>query len=1278
MNSLDEDKKVRLIIGNHGSGKSDWLYNRFIDISRQKDKSKINFENKLYLVVPEQDTNDKQRLLMKYFEKYGSGILNVDVVSFDRLAHNVFDLLGIEPEKENVIDDSGKTMILSQVIKELCRSNKIKYYGKMINKIGFAKKMTEAMSEIYSYNLIVEEDNKIIEDKLKKIIDEFQNNNSLMSNKLSDLREIYLSFTSKLRNLNYSIKETKYSLLNKVINDAKQLFENATVAFEGFTGFTPIQLDIFKKIVAMSNQTFVVIDYRNENSNERIKSLSDIIPNDIRDEENSVFYLSKKFVSDIVKDLKDEVVIENYNDQNVLYKYKGDDKNDLRFLEKNIFNYNNNESLDIVPKNITIYETKNAEDEIVNVAHLILKSIMDNNKSSGSDERNKLRYGDIRIVVPNVEEYSDKIISVFRKYDIPLFIDDSKSILNSPYVEAIRSALNVVSSNFSYDSVMRYINSGIFEKNSNIFELDNFIREYGIRGVSRYRIGFEPILSYRVNILENELKKETDADKRVELQKSIDHLKEKNKKLIETKEKLFNPLIKLYNEIKCNEDDEKTYKTVNTYIESLNSFTSEIQLDERFNNLLYSLETLQLEDDIRNSDEFKNDNRDYDKEDFSSKLKIKSKSRRSYKYRFGSNFQISVLNKSVEVKNKTVDTIKKIFSSDTDCISLVDFRNLFDIGFTDIEIKVIPEALDQVIVGDLMRSRFDNPKIEICLGFNQSKVPATTEDNSLIDDNMRDLFKKLSIDISQTTYETALNQRLYLYLLLTNPTDKLIISYPRLNIGKVSDEKSSVIDLIQRLFGKIAFDANNEKKFVTNLEIKKADKYSLGFYNDADLYDYIAENMQNLRREYNSTEKNDIQSIENIPVKKAIKYLYEKDSEEFKYRFNTVFNRTADKNEYNLDDKLAQDIVNEVRNGKPSSVSYIEGYNKCHYRHFLERTIKLSERKNYEISSMDLGTYIHRILELFYKRHKQDVIKKSIADNSIDVKLDECISEATEDNFSFKNLKNGEEVFYGENKLSVIKNMVRKLVKFTINYLSKINDQSKFTTNATEEEFEEKINDVEISFTGVVDKIETYTEDNKTYFEIIDYKSGKKRKSISLKNIEDGTQIQLLMYLDYWKNFKGHNVEKIIPCGAFYIWIEEPIIMLDSVSDINKVNDRIKSELQYVGLINQNEEILKIVSPNLKVSGKPKGYKDKQTGLFISGESYKNEGDSKSATENVIEDLIKNVHENIKVAVNNINKGIIEPTGDKIECSYCPYISICKGDKVYSEEDEHSNDYSEE
>ena len=107
------DNKVKILVGNHSSNKTEWLYDQLILESRdENDKTKVDLKKKLYLVVPEQDTNEKQRLMMNKAKEFGYGIFNIDVVSFDRIAHYVFDILNIEPSEEKIIDDDAKTMIL--------------------------------------------------------------------------------------------------------------------------------------------------------------------------------------------------------------------------------------------------------------------------------------------------------------------------------------------------------------------------------------------------------------------------------------------------------------------------------------------------------------------------------------------------------------------------------------------------------------------------------------------------------------------------------------------------------------------------------------------------------------------------------------------------------------------------------------------------------------------------------------------------------------------------------------------------------------------------------------------------------------------------------------------------------------------------------------------------------------------------------------------------------------------------------------------------------------
>lgn len=1238
---MNSNNEVKILIGSHGSGKSKWLYDTLIDKSRmENDKSKIDLTKRIYLVVPEQDTNDKQRILMKEIEEkgYKSGLFNIDVISFDRLAYTVFERLKIETKK--IIDDSGKTMILSIVISEL--KNKLKYYGKMANRMGFAKKMVQAMSELYAYDVIQLDENNKEGNKIQDVINNI--NDSLMKDKLYDLMQIYIEFVDKLKKYGYSIKEDKYDLLYKSLPKLKddEVFKDAIFAFEGFTGFTPIQLNIFGELVKMASETYVVIDYRGKEKIE--KSLNNIYSNLNK---TDVFYLSKKFLYDIDKklseiDAKIEMKGVNYNNENKIYKYEKHDneegKVDLKRLEECLYNYDENiEPLDIELTNIELYETKSAEDEIINIAHIIKNEIKN---------QEGLRYSDIKIVVPNVEDYSKKISNIFKKYDIPVYVDNSKSILNSPYIETIRAALDVVTYNFSYDSIMRYINAGIFYKDSAIFELDNFIREYGIRGYNRYKNGFEIIFKNQLAFLEKQIADAKNNNKETDnlIERKNSYI-DKKERIISKKNELFNPLVNLYEKIQNKEFE----KNILSFKSAIEEFVFEIDLDSKFNSLLFALDR-----EITEEEFFKDDKKikEYSED------AIKKFKRKNYSLQYGKNFQLNVLNKSVEVKNKVFDIINNIFADSKNEISILDFKNLLDVGFTDVEIKTLPQSVDQVIVGDLMRSRFDNPKIQICMGFNQSKVPAENNDNTIIDDRMRKVLEEEKIYLSQNTFETTLNQRMYLYLTLTNPTNKLILSYPKLNINKSSDDKSTVIIAIEKLFGKYIVNNDNETVYETNLKPKKNNKYTLGFYSYDDLYDYVAENMQSLRSEYDLGEK----KYYNIPVKKAIKYLNSKEKDEFKEKFNNSLNRISKRDDESLDKNIAQDIFNTVRGGTTASVSYIESYNRCPYKHFLDYTIKLRERKKFDISATDLGTYIHKILELIFSKTKS-------IDEVSDKIIEDCIKSADAENIKFQNLNSKDEIFYGTNKINVVKSFCKKILNATIDFIKYAKIDCAFDNTSQEEEFSIKIDD--ITFVGKVDKIEFNEENDTTFVNVIDYKSGKNKKTLSKEELEKGISIQLLLYLSYCTNERNEGKsKKIIPCGAFYLWVEDPIKQIKSFSETNKVNTNRLNLLSYDGLVNDNLDYAKKIKNTLEedINSKKNIYKETgDTGFVISGVKFNTEDENLNDN---LDKLIDNAKKVITDSIDKIKSGEIEAKPYKEDnCKYCNYIDICRRERFFENED---------
>src|SRR5699024_4496377 len=99
------------------------------------------------------------------------------------------------------------------------------------------------------------------------------------------------------------------------------------------------------------------------------------------------------------------------------------------------------------------------------------------------------RYRDIVIYLREAETYNDLIQTLFRDYDIPVFIDEKRTMLNHPLIEFIRSLFDIVESNWRYDAMFRLLKTGFIPQTDEEFpldrdaidELENYVLEYGVR-----------------------------------------------------------------------------------------------------------------------------------------------------------------------------------------------------------------------------------------------------------------------------------------------------------------------------------------------------------------------------------------------------------------------------------------------------------------------------------------------------------------------------------------------------------------------------------------------------------------------------------------------------------------------------------------------------------------------------------------------------------------------------------------------------------------------------
>ena len=116
---------LQFIFGPSGSGKSYYIYNKIIQESME------NPDRQYLVLVPEQFTMQTQKELVMLHPR--KGIMNIDVLSFERLAFRVLEETGALSQE--LLEETGKSMVLRKVAQE--KKGELKLLGSKMNKQGY-------------------------------------------------------------------------------------------------------------------------------------------------------------------------------------------------------------------------------------------------------------------------------------------------------------------------------------------------------------------------------------------------------------------------------------------------------------------------------------------------------------------------------------------------------------------------------------------------------------------------------------------------------------------------------------------------------------------------------------------------------------------------------------------------------------------------------------------------------------------------------------------------------------------------------------------------------------------------------------------------------------------------------------------------------------------------------------------------------------------------------------------------------------------------------------
>ncbi len=591
--------------------------------------------------------------------------------------------------------------------------------------------------------------------------------------------------------------------------------------------------------------------------------------------------------------------------------------------------------------------------------------------------------------------------------------------------------------------------------------------------------------------------------------------------------------------------------------------------------------------------------------------------------------------------NITMEVIEQIYAflGEEKCtgalkVKVKQFKEILLSGFSEYKVGFIPYTGDSIQVGEAGRTRNQDIKALILLGANEGVFPASFQDNGILSDSERNYLQDSGVMLAEDNKTRSILEYFLMYKVLTSPSLYLRISYPLENSAGEGMKSSIIIKRIIQLFP----DTHKKSDFT----MSTAEKLSLpGPF---------------LRESAGELFKDD-------PLINCIKKWYNENE-----KWRETYKRYMEYEEPIHDNiYLLPEVIDELfNNNLYISASRIEKYNNCPFSYFLSYGIKAGKRKENVVEVSDIGTFIHSLIDKVSKT-------SGVSDRQdIDMLLIRAFNETLDEM--------GIKAFYDTERNKYITERLLRYTKSAFTEAVRQVEAGLFVPAGFETVFGDTGeipavtvdtgNGKTVKLQGRIDRYDTYTDGDKIYIRVIDYKSS--GKSVTPGDIITGHKIQLITYIDALVNgLEKKTGKQVIPVAALYYTLSSDVQTEDKHPG---KDDEFTKSYRMNGLILDDKDILEFMLCNnedVEVIGAKKG----KNGISLTSKNEK-------VPPGGFNLLRKQLHETVKNTVSCINEGNISALpvmdGQKKPCDYCEYMSICRVDisnpdnfkRIYSMEPE--------
>lgn len=603
-----------------------------------------------------------------------------------------------------------------------------------------------------------------------------------------------------------------------------------------------------------------------------------------------------------------------------------------------------------------------------------------------------------------------------------------------------------------------------------------------------------------------------------------------------------------------------------------------------------------------------------------------------------------LVNENTQIWNTVVEILEQMVEIlGEQELTLKEYSQVLEAGFSSIQLGLIPTMLDQVLVGDIQRSKSHDIKALFLLGVNDGVLPSGRVGEGILSDEEKLLLEKEGLYLGMENKINDYEENFSIYSMFSKPRDYLYISYALADGEGKAMRPSLLIDRLSKLY--------------PGLEIK------------SDLLDNHIQQLKMVTAP-DSTFKHLIEKLRLHIDGESIEdfwwdvYAWYYNNEEWKDKRNLMIEGLFHQNQIN---HIGRENARQLyKLPLHSSVSRLEQFVRCPFAHFVRYGLNAQERAMFTVEAPDIGELFHQGFlsfshKLFDKNLDWQTIKKNECDELIDSVMDDILPLHRDGILSSSNRYK-----YLSTRL---KRISRRAVWTLTEHIQKgdfepIGHEISFGRKGVFPPIEVELESGEkVYLEGRIDRVDLFDNEESTYVKIIDYKSGD--KSFSLSDVYYGLSLQLLIYLT--AVLQGHEklqCADLKPAGIFYFKIDDPLVKSDE-----KIKEKIEKEIartfKMKGVLINDAEILRHMDCDLQGESEIIPVRLNNDGTLGKRSSILSAEDFQALISHV-NGLVRQIAEEImngKISIEPINNN------KQTACTWCPYHSICQFDQLFEDND---------